>query len=395
MDKMILTRGNPQEEAPKRVEKKPNKKLRIALILLAVLVLLGVLVSVLWDANSFDGLRRSVIYSHAEKDGNGCAMLYGYGGDRSARFAALDGSLLIASPTQIRLIGENGAVRFEESVRFQNCTVVKCGSRAAVCDVGGTDVYVMDSHGLTRHMEMPGQILAASMSEKGCLTVTVNDSGYKASVKVYDENGAPAFDFHSADRFLMAASLSRDGRTMMAVTLGESDGVFANRLVTYRLTGTQPLNKVDLTGGAVYDVGVVGRRFCAVSEDALYFLTASGALTETYDFDGATLRRCSLDGDGYAALLLGHYKTGSRCRLVTVNEDGRPVAELEVDGDVVDLSVSGRYVAVLYSDHLTIYDKTLRQLATLKEVSTVRQVLMRNDGSAVLAGLTSASLYLP
>ena len=67
----------------------------------------------------------------------------------------------------------------------------------------------------------------------------------------------------------------------------------------------------------------------------------------------------------------------------------------EVDGDVVDLSVSGRYVAVLFSDHMTIYDKTLRELATLDEVSTVRQVLMRDDGSAVLAGLTSASLYLP
>jgi hypothetical protein len=395
MDKMDFTLGNPQEEAPKRVEKKPNKKLRVALIIAAAVALLAVLAAVLWDANSFDGLRRSIIYSRAEKDENGCARLYDYSGDRAARFAALDGSLLIASPSQIRLIGETGAVRYEESVRFQSCAVVQCASFAAVCDVGGSDIYVLDSHGLQRHMEIPGQILSVTMNEKGYLAVTVNDSGYKASVCVYDEVGQSVFDFHSADRFLMSAALSRDSRSLMAITLGEADGVFANGLVTYRLTGTEPLNREDLTGSAVYDVGPVGRRFCAVSENALCFLTNSGVLQETYSFGGGSLRRCSLDGDGYAALLLGHYKTGSRCRLVTVNEDGRELAALEVDGDVVDLSVSGRYVAVLFSDHLTIYDKTLRELATLDEVSTVRQVLMRSDGSAVLAGLNSASLYLP
>ena len=32
-------------------------------------------------------------------------------------------------------------------------------------------------------------------------------------------------------------------------------------------------------------------------------------------------RRCSLGGDGYAAVLLGRYKVGSQLRLVTVNSD--------------------------------------------------------------------------
>ena len=395
MDKMDFTLGNPQEEAPKRVEKKPNKKLRVALIIAAAVALLAVLAAVLWDANSFDGLRRSIIYARAEKDENGCALLYDYAGDRAARFAALDGSLLIASPSQIRLVGETGAVRFEESIRFQSCTVVQCGSRAAVCDVGGSDIYVLDSHGLQRHMEIPGQILSVTMNEKGYLAVTVNDVGFKASVGVYDEVGQPAFDFHSADRFIMTSALSRDSRCLMAVTLGEADGVFANRLVTYRITGTEPVDHVDLSGGAVYDVGTVGRRFCAVAEDSLYFLSAEGALQETFDFGGDSLRRCVLSGDGYAALLLGHYKSGSRCRLVTVNDSGKELASVEVNGDVVDLSAAGRYVAVLFSDHLTLYDKTLQELATLDDVSTVRQVMVRSDGSAVLAGLTEASLYLP
>ena len=59
------------------------------------------------------------------------------------------------------------------------------------------------------------------------------------------------------------------------------------------------------------------------------------------------------------------------------------------------MSTAGRYVAVLLSDRLVIYDKYLTEVASLPDVSDARAVLMRQDGSAVLAGATGASLYLP
>ena len=132
-----------------------------------------------------------------------------------------------------------------------------------------------------------------------------------------------------------------------------------------------------------------------MAEDGLHFLSVSGSMTADYSFHGDSLRRCSLDGEGFAVVLLGHYKSGSQCRLVTVDDSGAEIASLEVNSDVLDLSVSGRYVAALFSDHLTIYDKLLGECATMDDVSSVRQVMMRSDGSAVLAGLTAASLYLP
>ncbi len=395
MDKIEFILGNTQEEAPKRILEKPKKKRTVLFVILALVVLAAVLIAVLWDANSFDGLRRRIIYARAQKDENGCAELYSYSSDRTSRFATLEGSLLIASPNQIRLVGEDGAVRFEESVRFQSCAITRTAKLAAVYDIGGTDLYLMDNRGLVRHMNAGSEIISAVLNEKGYLAVTAGASGYKAAVNVYDPDGELTFTFNSADRFVMTAAVSRDNRTLMAVTMGEADGVFASRLVTYRLTSTESVSSYDVVGGAVYDLGTVGRSFCAVAEDALYFLSSDGAQRAAYAFSGDSLRRCDLGGDGYAALLLGHNKSGSPCRLVTVDDDGAEIAGLEVNSDVLDLSVKGRYVAALYSDHLTIYDKNLTELATLNDVSAVREVMMREDGSAVLAGMSAAKLYLP
>ena len=62
---------------------------------------------------------------------------------------------------------------------------------------------------------------------------------------------------------------------------------------------------------------------------------------------------------------------------------------------MLDLSAAGRYLAVLYSNKLVIYDRNLQECSVLEDVSSASRVLMRSDGSAVMAGTNAASLYLP
>ena len=102
-----------------------------------------------------------------------------------------------------------------------------------------------------------------------------------------------------------------------------------------------------------------------------------------------------MDGDGFAALLLSRYRSGSALRLVTVGPDGETLAELDSRGEVLSLSAAGKYVAVLYSDSLVIYTPQLQEYARLDGTEYAREVLMRDDGTAVLVGSSSAWLYIP
>ena len=393
--KKEFTRGNPQEEAPKRIKKKKRRWLPLLGIVLGVLAI--VLAATLWDATAFDGLRRSIIYASAQKDETGCAKLYTYAAEKDGCYASLEGSLVQATARRILLIGEDSAVRYHADVKFNKSAVASNGKVAAVYDIGGTEIHVLDDRGLVCLLTAEGEILSCTVNEKGALAVTVNKSGYKAAVTVYNENGEKVFAFHSADRFLMTAALSRDGRRMAAVALGQTEGVFTSSLVVYSLDSTEPLLDMPMTGKAVYDVDMVGRRWCAVGEDGLYFHTVDGKNDGTvfYDFEGTYLRRCSLGGDGFAAALLGRYQYGTQTHLVTVDEEGVQLAILEAEKEVLSLSAAGKYVAVLYSDELVIYDRNLEVCARLEELSSAREVLMRADGSAVLVGADSASLYLP
>lgn len=389
-----FTLGNPQEEKPRRVAKRRRRPL---LVLLAVAAVLAGIVTaaVLLDRSGFDGLRRSIIYAKAVKDENGCAQLYRYNSDQSGHFASLDGSLVSVSMHQLTVLDEKNRTLYDESVKFQTPSLQSRGGRAVAYDVGGTEVYVLSDKGLVYKLDCAGEVLNASLNQKGWLTVVCGESGCKAAVRVYDAEGEAVFAFRSSDRFVMTAALSADSRTLAAVTMGQENGVFASYVVFYRVNSDKEAGRCTLRGSVVYDLTAAGSGFCAVTEEQLCFLSGDGVMTTAYDYGGDYLRRVSVSDDGYAAVLLGRYRTGTQHRIATVNGEGKELAALEIDAEVASLSAAGRYVAVLTGEELVIYDKQLNPCAQLQEVSQAREVLMRSDGSAVLAGSMAASLYLP
>ena len=402
MDKIKFQRGNPQEDRPKRIEQKKSRRW-LYLALAALVVVAAVVTALLWDATEFDGLRRKLIYAKAERDETGCVTLYRYVAEKDSCFALLEGSLVRGSAQSVAVFGEDGTTRYSADVKWRKAAVCANAGTAAVYDVGGTDIYVLSARGLVRHMQTDGEIIACTINEKDMLAVTLNKSGYKASVEVYNADGEKVFAFHSSDRFLMSAAVERSGRQMAAVTMSQTEGEFLSSVVVYELTGTEPVldaaMRVDgvYDLGAVYDLGMVDQRWCAVGEDGLLLFNTDGKKTTTtanYDFAGTYLRRCALSDD-FAVVLLGRHKSGMQAQLVSVDEDGLVLGEVDVDREVLSVSAAGRYVAVLYSDELVIYDSALQVCARLSHVSSAKRVLMREDGSAVLVGADSAKLYLP
>ncbi len=395
MDRMEFRRGNPQEEPPKRIAKKDYRRRWKTLAIGAAVVLLVVACAALWDSTAFDGLRRSVIYAQAKKDENGCALLYNYAAQKDQRCTYLNGSLILTSQHHVTILSESGQEIYHTDVKFHKAAVTDNGTLAAVYDIGGREVYLLNTKGLVRKLETDGEILDCSLNGRGDLVVTAGKKGYKAAVSVYDSKGALRFEFKSSDRFLMTAAVQEDGNQIAVVTMGEAEGSFASTVVLYRMDSTEPQANCQLPGGAVYDIRVVGSNYCAVAEDGLFFVGKDGEQKAFFDFEDTYLRRCSLRGDGYAAVVLGRYKSGGETQLVTVSDHGELIGRVDMGGEVLAVDAAGKYVAVLRSDALTIYDKKLNICAQLDDVSFAKEVLMREDGSALLVGAESASLYLP
>lgn len=368
-----------------------RRKLPFFLILAAVLAL--VTAAAYRDGTGFDAIRRKLNYGGAETG----QVRYRYEISPKNRFAALGERLAVLSDVSVCLLDQNGGEVWSAPVNMSNPAMARGGGRAAAYDVGGTELYVLDESGEALHLtsDISSAFLSATLNRKGMLAVTAEKPGLKGSVVVYGAQMQELFEFNSSQRFLMDAYVTDDGGYLAAVVLGQEEGVFVSNVILYDLTQEVPFADYDVTGGLVLSVGQTGESLATVSDTCLTFASLGGAVEAVYSYGGNFLRDYDLSGDGFAVLLLNQYQSGNVGRLVTVDDSGRELGSLDIRQEIREISAAGRYLAVLYTDSLVVYNQDLQVYASLRGVDDAGGVLMRTDGTALLFSSDSAKLFLP
>lgn len=377
-------------------EKRPIRGFLSFLLMLAA-VLLVVLLAAYRDGTGFDILRRYLHYGRSEQVGG--ATIYRYEAASKNRFAILGESLVVLSDASLSVYGSAGEEVWSTPVTMSAPALASGGGRAVAYDVGGTALYVVDASGLLLELAADEEepYISATLNKSGELAVTAQKRGYKGSVKVYGQNlGAdPSFEFKSSRRFVLDGYIL--GNDLAVVTLGQENGAFVSSIGLYDLTkdAEEPEASYNVSGGLVAAIGEREGRLVTVSDSVLTCANAGGEIEGSYAYSGSYLRGYDLGGAGFTALLLNRYRSGSVGRLVTVDENGEELGSLDVRDEVLSISASGRYLAVLYADRLSVYNQDLQTYATLQGTGDARSALMRSDGSVLLLSAGSASLFLP
>lgn len=380
------------EEAPRR-----RSPLRgIAIFFVTLLAVLAVVVFAAYrDGTGFDVLRRYFNYGTAEAVGG--TAVYKYDASSANRYAALGEHMVVLSETSLSVLNAQGGTVWSTGVNFSAPALESNGSRAVAYDVGGTTLYVVDEKGQVMKLTEvdTGALISARLNEKNWLAVTAEKKLTKGSVSIYNDKGTLVFGFDSSRRFVIDACVTDDCARMAAVTLGQENSTFVSNVVLYNLNEEQPFADYDVTDGLVAAMAQDGSTLITLSDTCLTFAGTDGKRIAAYPYSGTYLREYAFGGTGFTALLLNRYSSGSVGRLVTVGDDGAEIASVDVNEEVLSISAAGRYLAVLYASRLVIYNSDLQVYAALNGTDSVGSVLMRQDGSAILAGAESAELFLP
>ena len=368
---------------------------RLGALLLAVCAVLAVVVATSMDNGRYlAALRRWLMYgdSRATRD------VYTYAADPGNLYGLLGKDLLVVGSNAVRLFQDGGAMSYELTPLGMESPQLAIGARqAAVCDIGGAALHVLDQNGLVRTLRTERGLCyySARLNGSDYLAVTEQKSGYKARVAVYNSGGEMVFHFDSYDNYITDAIVTEDCRRVVAVSLGAQGGVFATRLLVYDLARAELLGDYPIRDGLVLELANRGNRLAALCDKRLAILSMDGETLLDRAYGNLYLQDCALTGGDFCALLLGRYQAGNVNTLATYSLDGEQIASLELRDEVLDMSASGDYLAVLYGDSLVIYTKELEERARLSETGYAGQVRMEADGTALVISGASARRFQP
>ena len=304
----------------------------------------------------------------------------------SNRYRSFRGGLAVASSDGLQCFDADGAQTALVQSSFDN-PVVLCGDNVALgYSVGGSALCTAHySKGEQLDLTIPGTLIDADLSDDGYICCASSQSGYKTVLNVIDPSGAQTYSWFSSTHFFSQCAVSERGSVICAVALGLDGGRFASSAVTFDTSQSDPLAEFSLSGDLVYDLAFVGdRTLCAVGETALQFFEIDGSRSRQYSYEGGELLHYDLCGDGFVAIVCNMNQAGSRYRIATVSTGGSELASLSLDETVQDISANGRYLAVLTSGGLRVYDSRLRLCLSEDDVGFATRVCVQRDGAALL-----------
>mgnify|MGYP001107404974 CR=1 FL=1 len=382
---------------PKR-QKKPNRFLRLlALLATSALVLLAMVLVIYRDTINVDTFKHWLAYRNMDTGTTGETDPFSHAGGDKLSIAYLDSGIVTASAAGAHYYTLDGEHLAEEVLSMENPVLTSSRTTAVVYDAGNQSLFAFRNSQEYFSLSLNGgaDLLSARPNDGGWLAVTAQQSGYKGAVTVYDRRGEPVIQISLSSTFAVDAAISPDCKSVAVVTMGQEEGSFFSRLLLFRVNQTEPFAQVDLGSLTVLDLEYEGGFLWILGEDRLLIVDPQKAEAQSYTFAPNYLKGCSLDGDGFALLLTGRYRSGSAEQALVVDSSAQVVQAIALTGQVLDYAAAGEYCALLTGSQLSVYNTSLEFVAGVENSRAARRVDLNTNGSALLANDQQAWLYIP
>lgn len=302
-------------------------------------------------------------------------------------FARAGNGLAVASSTGLQLLGSDGYTVCRHVCALEKPAVAACSKGAAVYDIGGRTLRFSDMGGTVTELDTEGNIISVSMNDAGYTAVVTESAGCKGLVRVYDPELTPLYEWYSGTGYLLSAAVSPDGKSLAVLTAAEDGGYIR----VFSLSSEEEKGSFVAPGELLIDlVWTDSDMLCAISQTRAVFLDGDGELHGAYDFAGLYIVDYSLDGDGFIALALSKYLSGSASLVVTVGESGEALGTFAPESELKSIDACGKHVAILSSDGAAVYSPTLSRQGGTEDIQGVKRALLRKKGDTILVYSASA-----
>ena len=305
--------------------------------------------------------------------------------------------LVVASIGGISVFDEKGSEQFFVQQQMQLPSLRVAGDVAMAFDVSGNNLIVVDrKKGELLKLEEAYPILDADLSAKGALCLSSSANGYKSVISVYNNEQQLIYRWLASSMYFPLCAMSSNEKDLAAIAVGQKDGQFESKICYLKTDSDQILNEVSLGNELIYDIDFVKPDLlCAVGENTTQFVTLKGEPVGKYRYEDSYLKDFDFGGDGFLTISTNMYRAGNRYSLATVDFSGDEIATRFIGEEILDVSASGNYIAVLTPGKLKIYTKSLSVYCEMDEAADATSVVMREDGSAILICAGRGELYLP
>lgn len=281
-----------------------------------------------------------------------------------------DNLVLLTDEEEMLYSGGNAGHHFNH--RYTNPVVKLAGGRILTYDRGGYSYRIDSGSGLHLNGRMENIILTATISEKRSYAIVTKEARYAGSVTVFSKSNEEILKWYSASEQIADVVISPDERYLAVACVGFGDGVVSSKIYVIDLRHQSEEPKAVLSFSGSLPVALDYKK-----NGQIHLITDTGIGIVSKDLSS---QRIAAYGNG----LYQYHFTNDRTYALTTDgnsvscsilmTDGETEKAANLRGEVLDVSDNGKNLFVLGKSVITVLDRELNIIGTLKVSNDVYNI---------------------
>ncbi|MBQ7296087.1 MAG: hypothetical protein IJW86_07855 [Clostridia bacterium] len=260
--------------------------------------------------------------------------------------------LYVLTEKFITPINKKGEIGQAQQITYAEPAIKTNDNYAIVFDRLSNKYTVIDKKGnaQARQDENGSRIFDAVITEKGEVMLSLSSTSSSSILHIMDKKGEDLLIWSCANEYIVSFDMSGD--RVYCAAIGAYGGEAYTKLYVLEIGQEEPVCEYTLHGSACIKLRHISSdKFSVLCDDALYICNAKKdeTVSKKITFDSKMLFYAA-DSQGNTAVVFDDKENFAKDLLSVYSTDADVFYSISVDENIIDLSLEGKEVFLLYDD---------------------------------------------
>lgn len=304
------------------------------------------------------------------------------------------GRVAYASDTSFVTLNSTGKEINNIQLRYSKPVMKSAENRFLTFGLGEKDYQVQTFDSNLYSGTAENVIFTGDISPSGRYCIVTEGNGFYSELYAFDQNNNRIFKYSFSEFYITSVAINRDGTGCVACGINSQNGTMETGVYVLDFSSDKPVSKFVLSGDYIIDSKYISSgRAILIGEGAAYVIRVGDDNYGTVEYGGMPIQNyCFSPSSGTFALALSKSGDGRSCTLITYNDNGDKIAEIDNPYGAESLSIYKGTVAVLDGNTIYTYDSAGTLRYSSYAGTGAKRIILASDTTAYVLSLNQIRL---
>lgn len=303
---------------------------------------------------------------------------------KSGNFAVNQGRPAYASDTSFVTLNTTGSEVANVQLRYSKPVLKASENRFLTYGLGDKNYQIQSYEKNIYSGEAENKIYTGDIASNGVYCLVTESSGYLTELVVFDCNNNTIFKYSFSEYYIISVALTPDGSGCVACGIASDNGVVKTGAYVLDFKHSDPVSKYEISNDTVLDCKYLSsKRVVIIGESASYIIKIGESDYTSISYEDKPITNYCFNRDTKSfALALSKNGDGRSCTLISYNDNGNVISDIDTDSGAESMSMYKGIIAVLDGNMIYAFDSSGRQIHSTFAGTGAKALILNSDSEA-------------